>query len=302
MDAPKKVRIRFEGHSIEIPVGSILPIRQLKPSDQCFGKYRAVFASIRAIGLVEPLMVYPNKGEKGTFVLLDGHLRLKALQELGRPTAPCLLSLDDDAFTYNDKVNRLSLIQEHRMIMKALDHGVTEEQIAQALDLDVKKIIRGKNLIEGIHPEAIQILKDKPITERPLQILKQVKALRQIEMAQLMVSACNYTFAYARALLVGTNAEQLVKPAVPKKVKGMSAEEIARLEKEMETLERDFRLFQDRHGENTLHLGAAQRYVRKLLDNAKVKKFLQQRHPELLEELAELGIRPVRCLGQRHCW
>ena len=289
MDAPKKVRLGFAGRSVEIALGSILPIRQVKPSDQCFGKYRSVLASIKAIGLVEPLVVFPNKGAKGTFLLLDGHLRLKALQELGRATASCLLSLDDDAFTYNDKVNRLSLIQEHRMIMKALEQGVSEEQIALALDLDVKKIIRGKNLLDGVHPEAIQILKDKPITERALHILKQVKALRQIEMSQLMVSGCNFTFAYARALLVGTAPEQLVKPEQPKKVKGLSAEEIARMEKEMESLERDFRLFQDQFGQNTLHLGAAQRYVRRLLDNAKIKKFLQQRQPELLEELLELA-------------
>jgi hypothetical protein len=75
------------------------------------------------------------------------------------------------------------------MIMKALDCGVTEEQIAQALDIDVKRIVLGKTLLEGLHPEAIQILKDKPITERALHVLKQVKALRQIDMAQLMVAA-----------------------------------------------------------------------------------------------------------------
>lgn len=119
--------------------------------------------------------------------------------------------------------------------------------------------------------------------------MKNVKALRQIEMAQLMVSGGNYTFSYARALLVGTNPEQLLKPDEPKKVKGLTAAEIARMEKEMETLERDFRIFQDQFGQNTLHLSGAQRYVRKLLDNAKIKKFLQQRHPEILEELLELA-------------
>lgn len=289
MSTTSKVRLGFERRGVELPLAAILPIRQVKPSDGCFGKYRAVLASIRAIDLVEPLVVYPNKGAKGTYLLLDGHLRLKALQELERPTAPCLISTDDDAFTYNDKVNRLSLIQEHRMIMKALEGGVSEKQIADALDLDVKKIVQGKNLLDGLHPEAVQILKEKPISERALRIMKQVKALRQIEMAQLMVSGNNYTFAYARALLVGTSRDQLAKPEEPKKVKGLSAEEIARMEREMEGLERDFRIFQDQFGENTLHLGAAQRYVRKLLDNAKVKKFLHQRHSEILEELNDLA-------------
>ena len=212
MSNPDKVRIGFERRGIELPLSAILPIRQVKPADSCFGKYRAVLASIKAVGLVEPLVVFPNKNDKGTFLLLDGHLRLKALQELGHDKALCLISKEDDAFTYNDKVNRLTIIQEHRMVMKALEHGVSEEQIARALDLDVKRIIAGKNLLEGVHPEAVQILKDKPISERALLILKQVKALRQIEMAQLMVSGNNYSYGYTRALLVGTQQEQLVKP------------------------------------------------------------------------------------------
>jgi ParB-like chromosome segregation protein Spo0J len=289
MSTSPTVRLGFERRGVELPLDATLPIRQIKSSDQHFGKYRTVLASIKAIGLVEPLVVFPNKGAKGTYLLLDGHLRLKALRELGHEHAACLLSLDDDAFTYNDKVNGLSVIQEHKMIMKALDGGATEAQIASALDLDVQKIILGKNLLEGLHAEAVQILKDKPITERALRLLKQVKSLRQIEMAQLMVSGHNFTYAYVRALLVGTAPAHLVKPDEPKKVKGMTPQEIARMEREMEKLESDFRAVQDRFGQNTLHLGAAQRYVRKLLENARVKRFLQQRHPELLEELQELA-------------
>ena len=289
MSEPKAVRLGFERRGVEIPVGSILPIRQIKPADSCFGKYRAVLASIRAIGLVEPLVVYPNRGAKGTFLLLDGHMRLKALQELGCSTALCLVSLNDDAFTYNDKVSRLNLIQEHRMITKALDGGVSAEALAQALDIDVKTVISRKNLLDDLHAEAIQILKDKPIAERALRIFKGVKGLRQIEMAQLMVSANNYSIAYARALSLGTPPALMVDSAKPKQVKGLPAADVTRIEKEMETLERDFRIFQDRYGENMLHLAAAQRYVRRLLDNGKVKRFLAHRYPELLEELQELA-------------
>lgn len=285
----KKVRIGFERKPLELPLSAILPIRQVKPSDGCFGKYRTMLASIKAVGLVEPMVVYPNRSARGTYLLLDGHMRLKALQEIGQERALCLVSTDDDAYTYNDKISRIALIQEHRMILKAIDGGVTEEAIAKALDIDVKKVASSKRLLDGIHPEAVQILKDKAITARALGVLKNVKALRQIEMAQLMVSGNNYTFSYARALLVGTSKDQMVKPEEPKKVRGMSSEDVTRMEKEMESMERDFRLFQDQYGENTLHLGAAQRYVRKLLGNAKVKRFLNQRHPEILEELQELA-------------
>lgn len=94
---------------------------------------------------------------------------------------------------------------------------------------------------------------------------------------------------YVRALLVGTGRDHMVDADSPKKVRGMPAEDLARMEREMETLERDYKMFEERYGENALHLNAAQRYVRRLMDNAKVKRFLTQRHPEILEELQELA-------------
>lgn len=289
MSKPKKVRIGFEKKAIDLPLASILPIRQVKPTDSSFGKYRAMLASIRVLGLVEPVAVYPDRNNKGTYLLLDGHMRIKALQELGRDKVMCLIATDDDAYTYNDKISRLSLIQKHKMIVRALEGGVSEEAIAKALDLNVRTIISRRNLLDGLNAEAVQILKDKPIKQAALVLLKKVKALRQIEMAELMVRGNNFTASYVRALLVGTNREHLVKPDEPKKVRGMTTEDVTRMEKEMESMEQDFRLFQDNYGENTLHLGAAQRYVRRLIESSKVKRFLNQRHPEILEKLQELA-------------
>ena len=289
MSAARRVQLGFEKKAVELPLTVLLPIRQVKPSDGCFGKYRAVLASIRSIGLVEPLVVYPNRTPRGTYLLLDGHLRLKALQELGIEKALCLISTEDDAFTYNDKISGLSLIQEHRMLLKAIEGGVTEAQISKALDIDIRKIMSRKRMLEGISTEAVQLLKDKPISERTVVLLKNVKPLRQIEMAQLMVSGNNFTHSYASALLIGTSRDQMAKPEEPKKIQGMSAEDLARMEREMESLERDYKLCEERYGENALHLSAARRYVRSLMENTKVKRFLTQRHPEILEELQELA-------------
>jgi len=49
-------------------------------------------------------------------MLLDGHLRLEALKALGAKEALCLVSTDDQGFTYNRQINRLTPIQEHKMI------------------------------------------------------------------------------------------------------------------------------------------------------------------------------------------
>jgi hypothetical protein len=282
------VRAAFDLAGVTLPLTAIHPIRQLKPTDLSFGKYKAVLASIREVGVIEPLIVYPERGARGAYYLLDGHLKLKALQELGRPDAFCLVATDDDAFTYNDKVNRLSLIQEHAMILRAVDQGVTPEQIAKALAIDVSSIKSNLNLLDGIHPDAVELLKDKPINAAALRLFRKVKAVRQIDMAQLMVSTNNYTASYGRALIIGTPSDQLVKGS-KKAVPGISTEEIARMEKEMETVERDYRLHQEQFGENSLHLNGVQRHVRRLLENPKVKRFIANRYPEILEEFEELA-------------
>lgn len=284
----KSVHAAFNLDGVTLPLSAIHPIRQVKPTDHAWGKYRSMLASIREVGVIEPLIVHPQKGTRGSYVLLDGHMRLKALGELGRTEVFCLVANDDDAFTYNDKVNRLSLIQEHAMILRAVDHGVTPEQIAKALDLDVSKIKASLNLLDGIHADAVELLKDKPITASALRFFRKAKPTRQIDMAQLMVSSGNYTRAYAEALIIGTPTDQLLHGSKSKKDHGLSEEEIARMQKEMETLERDYRLLQDNFGENSLHLNATQRYVKRLLENTKVKRFIGNRYPEILEEFQEL--------------
>jgi hypothetical protein len=282
------VRAAFDLAGITLPLSAIHPIRQVKPTDHAFGKYKAVVASIREVGVIEPLIVHPQRGSRGVYLLLDGHMRLKALHELGRTEAFCLVAKDDDAFTYNDKVSRLSLIQEHAMIVRAIDQGVTADQIAKALSVDIAKVRASLNLLDGIDAEAVELLKDKPVTATALKLFRKAKPIRQVDMAHLMVSGNNYTWAYAEALLVGTPADQLVDGSKRKNTHGISEEEISRMEKEMEALERDYRLYQDQFGENSLHLNAVQRYVKRLLENAKIKRFLGNRYPELLEELQEL--------------
>lgn len=284
----EKVKSAFELRGIAVPLDRLLPIRQIKPGDHCFGKYRSILASIREIGVVEPLVIHPQRGAKDIYLILDGHMRWKALKELGRTEAHCLIATEDDAFTYNDKVSRIAPIQEHRMIMRAIEQGVTPEDIARSLDVEVDKIRRGLNLLDGIHPDAVDMLKDKPITEAALRIFKKVKEVRQLDFAHLMVSMGNYTAGYARALLIATPPEMLVKPHAPKAVRGLKAEDLSQMEKEMETLERDFRVYQDNYGENTLSLNVVQRYVKRLIENTQVKRFLTKRYSDIQEELSDL--------------
>ena len=281
MNTPK---IGFELKSVRLSLDLILPVRKIRNPKKTIVRYETILASIKEVGLVEPLIVFPQKNQKGHYLLMDGHLRYHALKELGISEADCIISHDDESFTYNARINRISPIQEHAMIMKAIKNGVTPERIATALNLKVDKVRETMNLLNGIHPEAVEVIKDKPVTRYAIRFFKKVKPLRQIEMAELMVSANIFSCSYAEALVMGTPKDQLVEPDKPKQVRGLTAEQIAKMEQEMRAIEPNFKAVEESYGENVLNLTLARAYVKKLLMNAKVVRFLTSKHPEIFAE------------------
>jgi len=144
-------------------------------------------------------------------------------------------------------------------------------------------------LLDGINEEAADLLKDKAISPKAIRLMRKVCGVRQIEIAELMVSAANYTKGYAEALVLGTPKDQLVNPEEPKQKKGMTREEIGKLEAEMETLERDLKAVERSYGDNMLNLTLARGYVKKLLDNAKVVRFPNGNYGDILAEFETLA-------------
>jgi hypothetical protein len=278
------VKLAFEMRRIHLPLADLLPARLMKDAQSNIKRFRTIKASIKEVGMIEPLVVYPQKGAAGKYLLLDGHLRFFALRDLGETEAECIIASDDECFTYNARVNRLNPIAEHKMIMKAVQHRVRPERIAAALNLTVKEVKSSMSLLEGIHEEAVDLLKDKSISPKAIWLLRKVTGVRQIEIAELMVSANNFTKGYAEALVLGTPKDELVKPEEPKKKRGMTREEIAKMELEMETIERDLKAVEASYGENMLNLTVARGYIKRLLENAKVVKFLTANYREILSE------------------
>lgn len=273
---------------LEIPLAKILPMRLFDEAMRKAQKYRCIAASIRELGLIEPLMVFPQPGAGDVFMLLDGHIRLMILKELGAATAKCLLATDDEGFTYNHKVNRLSAIQEHFMILRAIRSGVSEERIARSLDVDVASIRQKRDLLDGICPEAVQLLREKRATGNALRELRRVQPMRQIEIAELMCAAGNFSVGYAKCLVAATPAEQLVDGDRGKDARGLSPEDVSRMEHEMESLGREFKLIEESHGKNVLNLVLVVGYLRKLLDNPRVLRYLAQHQPEIRAEFQKL--------------
>ena len=276
-----EMKLGFEMKTEKIPLEVLLPIRTIKCPHN-LNRYQAIVKSIREVGMIEPLVVHRQKDKSGTFLLLDGHLRLFALKQLGEKVAECIISNEDECFTYNARINRLPPIQCHKMIVKAIRNGVNPERIASALDMPLN-VVRGLiELLDGIADEAANLLKDKNISEKAIRLLKKVKPLRQIEIADVMMTANNYSIGYVESLILMTPDEQRVNPAEPKKKTGLSAEELANMEREMESLEKDFKAVKANFTENMMCLTCARGYIKKLLNNAKVVRFLNAHFSDII--------------------
>lgn len=276
------VKIAFERKIIIQPIADLLPTKGLPAGVRETVKYRRIAASVAEVGLIEPLSIARQKGGGG-YLLLDGHMRLDALRFLGATEAACVVADDDEAFTYNKRVNRLATIQEHYMIVRALDRGVPEEKLARALNVDVKVIRQRRHLLSGISADVAELLKDKPVGHHAFQKMRKMKPIRQLEVAELMVSANNYTVSYAKALLATSKPADLHKPDDLKKATGLSAEQMARLEREMASVSEDYKELEASYGDDMLVLVVASGFIERLLSKPEIEGFLERRHPEFLE-------------------
>ncbi len=282
---PAKVRIAFEEELRMLKLDQLLPTRQIRSTTKKSVKYGQILSSVREVDVIEPVVVFPAKKGSGEYLILDGHLRVEVLKDLRRDETACIIARDDESYTYNTHVNAVSAIQGHFMIVKALEQGVSEKRIAAALQVNVARIRRQRDLLNGICAEAVTLLKNRPVPAAALHYFKRVRAIRQIEMAELMIAACNYSSPYARALLAATPSDQLLSPETEKVPKLLKSEDAARMDSEIKHLKRELRLIEESYGRNMLNLVLARGYLTKLLKNNRVRRYLSTHHAELLVEL-----------------
>ncbi|MGA9665028.1 MAG: plasmid partitioning protein RepB C-terminal domain-containing protein [Gallionella sp.] len=279
-----RVSIGFDLEPLTVPVDKILPSRKTPVGVTTSRKYIQIRSSIEEIGLIEPLSVGPADPKTGQHILLDGHIRLIVLRELNYSEVLCLVAIDDESYTYNSRINRLSSIQEHYMIRRAIKRGVTPERLAKALSVDPCTITRKMALLEGICPEAIELLKDRQFATGISRALRKMKPTRQVECVELMVAANTITIAYAEAMLVATPAAMLLEEKKLAKLTGLSQEQMAKMEREMSNLQERYKMVEQTYGEDVLNLVLAKGYLAKLLENKPVARYLRQRHSEVLAE------------------
>lgn len=280
------IKTAFEPQVVPIDIDRLQLLLEFDPRERRHQKYKQIQASIRAIGVIEPLVVFPLG--RGDYRVLDGRKRLDILRE-GKLTkqVECLIAKEDEAYSYNRRVNYLSPVGEHQMILRALAHN-TENRIAEALNVDVGTIRRKLNLLTGVCQEAVDILKDYRISAKAFAVLKKMKPVRQVEVAQLMVASKMYSGRFLRALLAGTRQEMLRQPEKEESKLVDTREQEQHLQLETDRILRDLKEVEESYGREVLTLDLSAKYVSRLVANQEVRSAIQARHPELLQALESL--------------
>jgi ParB-like chromosome segregation protein Spo0J len=280
------VRISFEQAIVELPMTAILPQvgKIITEAQKKTVKYKRIASSISEVGIVEPIVISRLEENEDKFMLLDGHIRFTIALDRGATTIRCLIANDDEGFTYNKRVNRLATVQEHYMLIKALNSGVPEEKLAKTFDLDISMIKRRRTLLDGICPEVIELLKDKSVNPVTFDVLRKMRPMRQIESAELMLTVHNWDLQLCKGVTGSDKTGRSCKTRSSEKIGGLTREQMARMEREMASLHQDFKQIEESYGDDILHLVVASGYLSKLVGNSEIERFLTQRYPEFLDE------------------
>jgi hypothetical protein len=286
---PKPVTLAFELQRIRLSLSSLRPSKTIPDSVWKSAKYLQILSSVKAIGLVEPIVVKQHPAEAGAFLVLDGHVRLHALRSCEIESTECLVSLDDESFTYNRHHIGMTPVTMHKMIAKALDHNVSAEALAEALGYSVDVIKARFRLLHGICSEAADILADKRCALAVFDVLRKMKPLRQIEAAMRMVDFGNYSLKFANAMLEASAPNEIVEGAHVKRPNNGQVETNARLEREVASLHEETRHYEQNFSKNNLELMFVQTYLQTLLADAKVVLWLSENRPDYLREFKKIA-------------
>lgn len=282
------IRLAFEEVSLRIPIDAILPLRSVHATIKKSVKYGQIAASIAEVGIIEPPVVARDAVDVDRYHLLDGHLRLEIMRERGETHIVCLVATEDEAFTYNKRISRIATIQEHRMILNAVKKGVSEERLARALNVNIAHIRMKRNLLVGICPEAADLLKDRHVPIHVFTELRFMKAVRQVAAVMAMISMNRFSVSYAKSLVASTPDDELVAGR-PRRIPGLTEDQIATMQHESENVDREFRRIEQSYSSDNLDLMLATGYVNRLLGNVRVVRHLAQHHADILSEFQKLS-------------
>ena len=268
-------------HGMDIPIVKLVPRNERKVNP----KYRnRIEASLRAVGLLEPLIVYR---QDDVFEILDGVLRYGILLEMGVESVPCLIWNQREAFTGNRMVNHLSSSQEMRMLRKSLEE-LDEKTIANALGMSGI----GHRLNQGLMKKLAQAVQDAleagRLTVQCAKELTHVKPERQAEILKLMESCKDYSATFARGLVLKTPVSKRAKVTGNKTPWTRADERKTDLLKKLREAEQQQDFYSGLYRQYTTNLLKLVIFARSLVNNPRVREHMQEHHARELAAFEQI--------------
>ncbi|PWV69340.1 ParB-like nuclease family protein [Pantoea ananatis] len=283
------IKYCFNEKTVSFRLSDLIYTKKLPTNYKSSQKYIQIKSTISALGLVEPILIYID-GADGTAKILDGHLRIEALKDIGEERVACLVSTVYDTYTPNKKVNRITIIQIQKMLKEAVRVGVPEDMLCSALNISSDSLKSNLSVLKGICPEVIELFNDRDIPKNTFMILKRMIPFRQIECANIMIKFDNYSKIFAQSLYHSSSPELLndkSKPNIDERSGNRKA--IERLEKEMAQVHFDTQKIKENYGSNSLKLTIVISHIKKILENPKVFHWLLRNKQDYLSELTKIS-------------
>jgi hypothetical protein len=209
--------------------------------------------------------------------------RYRALLELGVEVAPCILGPQREAFTCDRMVNRVSPVQEHRMIEKSLEE-VDEASIAAALGITTIGHRLKKALLKRLHPDVAAAFDEGKINRVCAREFTHVRPARQKEILDAMAGYKDYSTAFVRTLVVKTPPDQRDTGRRKRNPWARSAQRKNDLLKQLADAEQKHDFYSRLYKQYTIDLLRMAIYVRTLINNARVREYLQARYPAVVAQ------------------
>lgn len=291
-EAPSDPRLEMEavgGANIRrIPLAAIQVSRPWDGQGALTPAYGELAESVLKLGLLEPLLVEASPDKPNQYHLLRGRLRIAVLQGMELTEADCFVVDRGASYVATNSPRGLNALQEHVMVCRALSHGIDASQLASALHLDYCSVWRKQRLLRGIGEEAAYTLAAGWATQSAYETVRKVRPARQVEIAKLFAATQNFSRAYGTVLLAATPTDDLMKPTLPKRLQGLTSDEIHRIELESRPLEQRFLQAANRYGDTRLQVLVLTTYLRAIVSNPRLGGPLTNVSCELVELLDEL--------------
>ena len=266
----------------DIPLVLLRPRHERKISKR---EYERIRASILAVGLIEPLLVFP---EDDYYIILNGHQRYRILLELGVETVPCIFAPEKESFTSNRMVNRLSPLQESRMIKKSLDE-LDEKTIAAALGIAHIAHRLNATLLKQLHPIIAAAFDAETINKACVLELSYVMPKRQEEILRTMENYKDYSVPFARSLVLKTPQHARAKNRTGvKNPWARSEQRKSDLLKKLADAEEKHDFYTTLYRQYSINLLKLVIYVRLLVTKEHIAAYLRESHPDILATFQEI--------------